>query len=427
MHRRSLALVFLLSPLHALAETETIIANLDIVWILVATVLVFFMQAGFALLETGMSRAKNAVNVIMKNYTDVCLASLVFFLVGYSLMFGQSNGYLAFAGLGIPGDSSSDYAIFLFQTMFAATAATICSGAMAERTRFIAYVLAAGFIVAIIYPVYGSWVWNSDGWLAQMGFIDFAGSTVVHSVGGWCALAGIIIIGPRLGRFNRHTGEVRPIAGHNLSLVGIGGFILWLGWFGFNAGSVLAANGDIAMVALVTHLSASAGVFGAILYHLVRRERILMTSIVNGSLAGLVSITSGCATMSLEFAILTGLIGGLICMASIDALVRFRLDDVVGAVSVHGVAGVWGTLTAGIFLTGNLFDPGQIAVQLLGICAAIAWTLPLALLVYKLIDLTMGLRADSLHEQRGLDVTEHAEVGYPEFQSAQTYNPEVAR
>jgi Amt family ammonium transporter len=415
--------LLLLSPnLHAQETAYSLQEHLDIVWVLVAGVLVFFMQAGFALLETGMSRAKNAVNVMMKNYTDVCMASVIFWLIGYSLMFGENNtGFYGFSGLGLAGDSPFDYAYLFFQAMFAATAATICSGAMAERTKYNSYILSAAMLIAVVYPVYGSWVWNGGGWLAQLGFIDFAGSTVVHSIGAWCALAGIIAVGPRLGRFDKRTGETRPIQGHNLTLVGIGGFILWFGWFGFNPGSTLAAVPDIASIAINTHLAASAGALGSILTFVLRGKPVLMTSVVNGSLAGLVAITAGCASMTIEFAMITGFVGGIICVLGSDLLLKLQVDDVVGAVPVHGFSGAWGTLAAGMFVTGDLFNVDQIVVQLIGIGAGFLWAFPLSLLIYFLISKTMGLRADSLHEQRGLDVTEHAEIGFPEFQQNQTF------
>jgi len=244
---------------HVFASDSIVDLKLNTLWVVFAAILVFFMQAGFALLESGMSRSKNAVNVMMKNYMDVCLASLIFWLVGFGIMFGNnSSGFIGednFAlSFALIDTAPWDYTLLLFQTMFAATAVTICSGAMAERTKYNAYLVAACIIIAIIYPIFGSWVWGGfyggSGWLADMGFIDFAGSTVVHSIGAWCALAGIIILGPRLGRFDPETGEAREIPGHNLSLVALGGFILWLGWFGFNGGSTLKADSSIGLIVL---------------------------------------------------------------------------------------------------------------------------------------------------------------------------------
>lgn len=402
------------------ATINDLATNMDVVWIIVAGALVFFMQAGFALLESGMSRAKNAINVVMKNYTDACVGTIVFWLVGFGIMFGTNPSGLYGVDHFVPGYASPfDNAYIFFQTMFAATAVTIASGAMAERTHFHAYLIGAIVTTGIIYPVFGSWAWGSyydgSGWLAKMGFIDFAGSTVVHSVGGWIALAGIIILGPRMGRFTPQ-GLPRPIPGHNLTLVALGGFILWLGWFGFNGGSTVKATVDIGLINLNTHLSAAAGAVGAILFVALRRRPIYVSTVINGSIAGLVGITAGCATMEPHFAMVTGLVSGMVAVIGGKFIESLKLDDVVDAVSVHAFAGVWGTLAAGLFKTGDLFNPEQITVQFIGIAAAFVWAVPAALLMYWIIDITVGLRADALDEQRGLDFSEHYEVGYPEFQ-----------
>lgn len=407
-------------PLAAQADTTDIQAAVDTLWVVVAAALVFFMQAGFALLESGMSRAKNAVNVVMKNFMDVCLGSLAFWLVGYGLMFGDNpTGLFGQSHFLLGNAEHLDYSLLFFQTMFAATAVTIASGAMAERTRYQAYLAGAVVICALIYPVFGSWVWGSlyggEGWLAQLGFIDFAGSTVVHSVGAWVALAGIIVLGPRLGRFGEQ-GETRPLPGHNLTQVALGGFILWLGWFGFNAGSTTAAETTIGLIALNTHLAAAAGALGVLLTLFILRRPILLTQNVNGAIGGLVAITAGCATMEPLFAVVTGLVAGLTVVFGTDLLEGLGLDDVVGAVPVHGFAGVWGTLAAGLFVTGDLFNPVQVAIQALGVVAGFLWAFPLALLMYLVIHRLIGLRASTVDEQRGLDFSEHSEVGYPEFQ-----------
>src|SRR5690606_22934951 len=277
------------------------------------------MQTGFALLESGMARSKNAVNVIMKNYMDVCLGSLVFWAVGFGLMFGlNESGFLGMSHLFPDFDEDWSFTFLLFQTMFAATAATIASGAMAERTRYMGYLVGAMLITGLIYPVFGSWVWGGffggKGWLAELGFIDFAGSTVVHSVGAWCALAGIMVVGPRLGRFDPVTGKGRLIPGHNLTIVALGGFILWLVWFGFNAGSTLQGDASLGKIALNTHLAACAGAAGIFLCQALLGQPVLLTLTINGSLGGLVAITAGCATMSMGHAIVTGLIAGVIVM-----------------------------------------------------------------------------------------------------------------
>ena len=392
-------------------------AATNMVWLVTASALVFLMQAGFALLESGMSRSKNSLNVVMKNYMDVCIGTLIFWALGYGLMFGSNPSGLIGTDLVLINDSDpTTYCTLLFQTMFAATAVTIASGAMAERTRFDAYLVGAVIITAAIYPIFGSWVWNADGWLAKMGFIDFAGSTVVHSVGAWCALAGVIILGPRLGRFDK-SGKPRELRGHSLTLVALGGFILWFGWFGFNGGSTLSASVDIGLINLNTQLAAAAGACASMLLAVLMRKPILLTDTINGSLAGLVAITAGCASMLPLYAVVTGGIGGIICMLGSQVMLKMRLDDVVGAVSVHGFAGAWGTLAAGMFFTGNMFDGKLITVQLIGIGACFIWTFSCALIMYFVIDLFMGLRAPAQHEQRGLDLSEHAEIGYPEFNS----------
>jgi ammonium transporter, Amt family len=417
-------LPLLIAPSAALADTSDDAINM--MWLATAAALVFFMQAGFALLESGMSRTKNSLNVVMKNYMDVCIGTLVFWAVGYGLMFGtNTSGWFGTDGF-FPNDAEpTTWGILLFQTMFAATAVTIASGAMAERTRYGAYLIGALIITGLIYPVVGSWVWNDDGWLAQMGFIDFAGSTVVHSVGAWCALAGILVVGPRLGRFSAQ-GQPREIRGHNLTLVALGGFILWFGWFGFNGGSTLEASVDIGLINLNTQLAAASGAVATVLLATLRRRPVLLTETVNGSLAGLVGITAGCATMAPGYAILTGLIAGVVCVFGQQLLLKMKLDDVVGAVAVHGFAGAWGTIAAGIFFIDNPFNSTIILVQVIGVISAFAWTFLCALVMYLLIALFFGLRSSAMHEQRGLDLTEHAEIGYPEFPTHTAYTAERA-
>ncbi|QJR16031.1 ammonium transporter [Usitatibacter palustris] len=392
----------------------------DTVWIVAAGALVFFMQAGFALLESGMSRSKNAINVIMKNYCDMCFGALIFWMVGYGLMFGANpTGWYGTSHFFMVKHDAIDYTWMFFQAMFAATAATIVSGAIAERTQFWAYIIGSVVITGFIYAVYGSWAWGSlygtNGWLKQLGFIDFAGSTVVHSIGGWCALAGVIIVKARLGRFGAN-GEVRRIPGHNLSSVALGAFILWLGWFGFNGGSTVTASVDIGKIVLNTHISGAAGAVGAMLTMGLLRMPTMMSTTVNASIAGLVAITAGCATMEPNWALATGLTAGFLTVVFPKLLEAMRLDDVVGAVTVHGVCGAWGTLAAGLFKTDAMFSWAVVKIQLIGIGAAFAWAFPVALVMYWLIDKTVGMRAPSLDEQRGLDYTEHYEVGYPEFQ-----------
>ncbi len=407
----------------AAADTLTVAQLLEyqnIAWIIWGGVLVFFMQAGFALLESGSVRAKNAVNVMMKNYTDMCIGGLAFYLVGFGLMMGTN--YSGFVGTDhfMPVNlSNMDWALMFFQMMFAATAVTIASGAMAERVSFIGYAVAACLICLFIYPVFASWVWGGyfggTGWLTELGFIDFAGSTVVHSIGGWLALAGVLVIGPRLGRF-APDGTPRLIAGHNMTLLALGGFILWFGWFGFNAGSTLSITGNIGLIAVNTFIAAVSAVVSYMLIARTMNKAILLSDSVNASLIGLVSITAGCATTTPLFSIIIGGVAAVVYILSTQALLKLKIDDVVSAVAVHGFGGVWGTLAAGLFYTGDLFNLSRLGVQALGVGVALVWALGLGLIMYKLIDLSFGLKASRLHEQRGLDYTEHAELGYPEFQ-----------
>ncbi len=403
------------------ADLAQLKAGTDMVWLIAAGALVFFMQAGFALLESGMSRAKNAINVIMKNYCDMCFGALAFWAIGYGLMFGANpSGWLGVSHFFGHGFTPADYGMMFFQMMFAATAATIVSGAVAERTKFPAYVVGSILVTALIYPIFGSWAWGSlhggEGWLKKLGFIDFAGSTVVHSIGGWCALAAAIVVRPRLGRFAR-DGSVRPIHGHNLTLVSLGGFVLWLGWFGFNGGSTTVAEVGIGRIVLNTHLAGAAGAIGALAMLKIMRLPVLMTATVNGSIAGLVGITAGCAVMEPLFAALTGFVAGAICVFGGWLIEQLRIDDVVGAVSVHGFSGAWGTLAVGLFKADAMFNLEQLRIQAIGVGAAFLLAFPLALAMYYLIDKLIGMRASTLDEQRGLDFTEHYEVGYPEFQA----------
>lgn len=391
-------------------------SDLQNIWVAMCVVLVFFMQAGFALLESGASRAKNSINVLMKNYMDMCLGGLIFWGAGFGMMFGHNiSGFIGTDHF-FPQQFTSVEAIKIaYQIMFAATAATIVSGAVAERMHFPAYLIFSGLVTGIIYPIYGSWTWNEHGWLNALGFIDFAGSTVVHSIGAWCALAGIIVLGPRLGRYSKY-GETREIPGHNLPLVALGGFILWMGWFGFNGGSIGSLEKDnLGLVLLNTHLGGCAGGISALLFMYLKKQPVLMSTTVNGSIAGLVSITAGAAYVTPLSAIIIGLAGGIFYIMGVGLLNRLQLDDVVGAVAVHGAGGVWGTLAVALFPRGE-FVFSALLVQLAGVSAAFLWAFPVAFGFFKLLDKFMGVRASTLHEQRGLDYTEHYEIGYPEFQ-----------
>lgn len=410
----------------ATSSIQEIRISLDSVWVILGGILVFFMQAGFALIESGSVRSKNTVNVLMKNYMDTCLGGLVFWLVGFGIMFGVNHS--GFIGLSHFAPNQLDdwnWNLLFFQMMFAATATTIASGAMAERIHFVAYVVSAAIVSGLIYPVFGSWAWGSlfggEGWLKALGFIDFAGSTVVHSIGGWVALAGIIVLGPRLGRFGR-DGKSHYLPGHNLPLVALGGFILWLAWFGFNAGSTIQANVSIGRIALNTHLAACAAAAAYMLICLLRKKAILIRSTINASLGGLVAITAGCASMTPIFAVCTGLVAGVLVTVIPALMEKLKIDDVVDAVAVHGFCGAWGTLAAGIFLENNMFNGAVISIQCLGVMAAFLWGFGVAFIVFKMLDKALGgLRVSKQHEQRGLDYTEHAELSYPEFQKDVTF------
>ncbi|PYE40768.1 Amt family ammonium transporter [Psychrobacter fozii] len=420
----SAVLFGIMSSATAAEEATLTVAQLleyqNIAWIIWGGVLVFFMQAGFALLESGSVRAKNTVNVMMKNYTDMCIGGLAFYLVGFGLMMGTNDSGFFGTDHFMPVNlSNMDWALMFFQMMFAATAVTVASGAMAERVSFVGYAVAACLICLFIYPVFASWVWGGyfggTGWLAELGFIDFAGSTVVHSIGGWLALAGILVIGPRLGRF-APDGTPRLIAGHNMTLVALGGFILWFGWFGFNAGSALSITGNIGLIAVNTFVAAISAVVSYMLISKALNKAILLSDSVNASLIGLVSITAGCATTTPIFAVIIGAAASVIYILSTQALLKLKIDDVVSAVAVHGFGGAWGTLAAGLFYSDDLFNLSRVGVQALGVGVALVWGLGLGLVMYKLINVSFGLKASRLHEQRGLDYTEHAEIGYPEFQ-----------
>lgn len=415
------------------AATQT---NLNYVWTIFAAILVFFMQAGFALLETGFTRSKNAVNIIMKNFMDVGAGGLVFFAVGFGLMFGTTaGGWIGTDGFFLSGIEGQDttwiWAFFIFQAVFAATAATIVSGAVAERTKFTGYLIFSILITAVIYPVFGSWAWgglfNGSGWLENLGFIDFAGSTVVHSVGGWAALAGALVVGPRVGKYDE-GGKPKHIPGHSLPLAALGVFILWFGWFGFNAGSTTTGNTDIALISINTFLAAGAGATMAMLVTWVQFGKPDAPMTLNGVLGGLVAITAGCATLTPGLAIVTGALAGIVVVYATEFLEKF-VDDPVGAIAVHGVCGAWGTFaaglfdtTSGIFGTGG-FDPTVLGVQLIGIAAAFIWTFGVSYVLFSIINSTVGLRVNGQLEAKGLDLHEHDNRAYPEFVGTDEFIP----
>jgi Amt family ammonium transporter len=388
-------------------------AVLDLMWIVVCGILVFFMQAGFTLVETGFTRAKNAGNIIMKNLMDLCIGSLGFWAIGYTIMYGDSIS----AFIGSPSlffsDAENMHNLF-FQTVFAATAATIVSGAIAERTKFTTYLIFSLIMTVFIYPISGHWVWQGSGWLTNLGFIDFAGSTVVHSVGGWAALIAAFLVGPRIGKYT--NGKSNAIQGHNLLIGALGIFILWLGWFGFNAGSQLAISGDnanaVAGIVITTNLAAAAGALVAMLvsWGLYGKPDISMT--LNGALAGLVAITAGCAAVSPVGATIIGIIAGVVIVFSIEFIdKKLKIDDPVGAISVHGVCGAIGTLLVGVFaIDGGLLYGGgfhQLGVQAVGVFAIGLWAIATSFIVLFVLKKTIGLRVSKEEEVDGLDIHEH--------------------
>ncbi len=390
---------------------------LDILWILVAGILVFFMQAGFALVEAGFTRAKNVGNIIMKNFMDFAFGSLLFWIIGYSVMYGGEGAF--YGAFDFFYNVDGDYHNLFFQTVFAATAATIVSGAMAERTKFSTYLIYSVVITAIIYPISGHWVWGG-GWLSTMEtpFHDFAGSTVVHSVGGWAALAGAWTIGPRLGKYN---GGANAIPGHNMVLGALGVFILWLGWFGFNPGSQLAISGDnanaVAKIFITTNLAAAAGAVVTMFVTWFRYGKPDLSMTLNGALAGLVAITAGCDIVSPGGATIIGIIAGFAVVFSVELFDKvLKIDDPVGAISVHGVCGALGTLMVGFFATdGGVFYGGGASLlvsQLIGIVSIGAWAFGLGLILFQVLKATVGLRVTEQEEREGLDIHEHGQSSY---------------
>jgi Amt family ammonium transporter len=403
----------------------------DTMWVLVAAFLVFFMQAGFAMLEAGMVRTKNAANVLTKNLLDFCFAALGYFIFGYAIMYGSkgllvgSEGWFMF-GVESPVDGVPLEAFWLFQVVFAGAAATIVAGAVAERMRFVAYLAYSFIISAFVYPVVGHWVWGG-GWLSDLGFHDFAGSTVVHAVGGVSALVGAWLLGARIGRFNA-DGSSNVILGHSMPLATLGVLVLWFGWFGFNAGSTLGMGEPdvVARVAMNTALAPSMGAIVAMIFAWTRYGKPDLTLALNGALAGLVAITAPCAVVTSGAAIWIGAAGGLLVVYGIELLNRIHIDDPVGAFPVHGLVGIWGTLAVGIFGQEALGSPanglfygggfGQLGIQTLGVMACLSFTAVVMWVVFKAIDAVVGLRVERETELRGLDIDEHGLEAYSGFQ-----------
>jgi len=420
-----------LTPGSISAETGSAISTVDTLWVLVAAFLVFFMNAGFAFIETGFCRAKNAVNILTKNYVVFAISALVFWGLGYGLMFGEQGNTFIGAGSFLVSENSSSpvsniplFAFFFFQLAFASAACSIISGAVAERIKFAAFILFGIVMVGVIYPIGGHWVWGG-GWLADLGFHDFAGSTVVHSAGGWAALAGIILLGARLGKY-RKDGSARAIVGHSIPLATLGGFILWLGWFGFNPGSELAVTENVPRIALTTALASCAGTITAMFTAWKLMGKPDLSMIINGCLAGLVAITAGCAVISPLGSVIVGAIGGILVVVSVIAFDKVKIDDPVGALSVHLVNGVWGTLAVGLFavpgrvdgVTGLFYGGGigQVLSQLAGITAIGGIVFILSMVFWFIIKKTIGLRVSREEEIGGLDIGEMGLEAYNGFQ-----------
>jgi Amt family ammonium transporter len=428
--------------------TEEMVGSLrvavDTVWVLLTAALVFFMNTGFACVESGLCRSKNCANILAKNFVVFACASLSFYLIGWNIMFSDGSPFSGGWFFGLTPDNSpatgDDYegvygsinwtgvpllAKFFFQLVFAGTAATIVSGAVAERIKFVDFVIFSFILVAILYPITGHWIWGG-GWLAGAGFYDFAGSTVVHSVGGWAALAGAIVLGPRLGKFI--NGKIKPIPGHNLSLATLGVFILWLGWFGFNPGSTMGTGDGAAIshVFVTTNSAAVSAIITSMLTAWLLLKKPDLSMILNGCLAGLVAITAPCAFVTVNASIIIGAIAGVLVVLSVLFFDKIKIDDPVGAISVHLVNGIWGTLALGLFadnavsnavaafdVTGGM---AQFIIQLKGVLAVGAFTFIASMVVWFILKLIMGVRVTEEEEQEGLDIGEHGNEAYPDFQ-----------
>lgn len=434
------------------AAYQSLQVTIDTVWVLLAGMLVVFMNAGFAMLETGLCRSKNAVNVLSKNLIDFGVVSLAFWALGFGFMFGDGNAFVGLSGFFLSGLDTSPLvgeayrgvfsslswagvpldAKFFFQVAFAGTAATIVSGAVAERISFFGYFAFSALLSTLIYPVVGHWIWGG-GFLSEWGFQDFAGSTVVHMVGGWAALTGAYILGPRQGRYSGEKSSAIP--GHNLALATLGAMILWLGWFGFNPGSTMAADpAAISRIILTTNIAAASGAVGAAITSWVVLTKPDLSMIINGVLAGLVSITAACAYVGLGSAVAIGLVGGIIAVFAANFFNRLKIDDPVGALPVHLVAGIWGTLAVGLFSVGPGINPWhgvdgpplgfllggdlqQLGIQLAGILIVSLFAGVASLMAWLLIEYSLGLRVSPKAEAMGLDISEHGLEAYPEFRS----------
>lgn len=427
-------------PVEALAEDAPAMLtqdNANILWTLIAAILVMFMQAGFAMVEAGFTRAKNAANIIMKNFLDFSAGAVAFFLFGFALMFGDSiGGFIGGSGFALGGvdatsaDGMWTLTFWFFQSVFAATAATIVSGGVAERMKFGSYIIVSLIVTGLIYPVSGHWCWGGlwggeGGWLEAMGFADFAGSTVVHSVGAWIALAGAMVLGPRIGKYNA-DGEANAIPGHNIPMAALGVFILWFGWFGFNPGSTTTADGTIGYIAVNTSLCAATGTLGALICSWLKFGKPDPSMSLNGALAGLVAITAGCYELSPVGSIIIGFGAGILVVLSVVFIDKIlKVDDPVGAISVHGVCGAYGTIMVAFFaapgygdITGIFYGggAGQLVTQLIGVAAVFVWAFGLGWIAFSVVKAFIGVRVNEEEELKGLDITEHGMESYSGFQ-----------
>ena len=412
--------------------------SVDTIWVLIGAFLVFSMQPGFAMVETGFTRAKNAANIVMKNVMDMSLGSIVFWILGFGLMFGEDiGGFIGAPDFFVKGDYGAAYpssSFFIFQTMFCATAATIVSGAMAERTNFLVYCIYSVLISALVYPISGHWIWGG-GWLAEMGFHDFAGSTAVHMVGGVAALIGAKMIGPRIGKYNE-DGSVNAIPGHSIPLGALGVFLLWFGWFGFNGASTVCATGDEALISMgdifiTTNMAAAAGSTATMIYTWVRYGKPDVSMTLNGVLAGLVAITAGCDVVSPAGALIIGLMAGVLVVVAVEFFdQKLKIDDPVGAVSVHGVCGAFGTIVTGLFATkdGLFYGGGTsfLTTQIIGVVTVAIYVAIAMTIIFGVLDKLIGLRVSEEEEIKGLDMEEHGLLSsYADFMPTVEEMPSV--
>ncbi|MBN2407468.1 MAG: ammonium transporter [Elusimicrobia bacterium] len=430
-----IAMIIAIMPVFAGTKWQNQTSGIDTLWVMIAAFMVFIMQAGFGMLEAGLIRTKNTCNILMNNFLDFCMASMGFFMFGYAVMFGAGNGFMGFTGWFLSGAETHNnlplYANWLFHAVFCGAAATIVAGGIAERMKFTAYLIYSFLISATVYPLVGHWIWGG-GWLSGLGFADFAGSTVVHTVGGSAALVGTMILGPRIGKFNK-DGSANAIEGHSMTLASLGTLILWFAWFGFNPGSTLSVGdgSQIAHVAVTTNLAAVAGGLTGMFFAWKKFGKPDLTMTMNGTLAGLVAITAPCAYVMPIEAVLIGAAGGVIVVMGTVFLDKIHIDDPVGAVPVHMMNGIWGTLALGIFghkslglaREGLLHGGGltQFAVQLLGVGTVAAFVLFVMFVIFKLLDITIGLRVSREEELKGLDLTQHGMETYSGFQIFTTH------